>query len=655
MTEDLKEDLNRVWLERLYKNSPGYLGITKKKGNALVTKWLPTSQWEQATKYIGSANDTWISVGTYAEDLGPGRKGRANQVISIPGFWFDLDYGTVGHHEGDMPNPVDEEAALAIIKSLPEPSLLLNSGGGLQGFYLFNEPWIFEQGDKAPAQASEQFSNHLKGLGAELGVHVDAVANLDRIMRAPGSVNHKEGLSRSVAIRWADKPAVAREKLVTSTVETFPLVAGPDVAFATPDDFPLTWDQILEPHYYTKCGKTFWMRPGKSCSETLSLSLDPADNGLKITNFSESDSVLKPRQKYQKHELYAVLNPGKPLPKRKKLKVVSALDIGIERTRWFWDGRIAMGTLALLAGRQDIGKSTLAYKLAAEVTNGTLVGEYFGEPRSVIVVATEDSWRATINPRLMASGADLSRVFKVEASDPNEYGLSLPDDIEELAEITRDVGASLILLDPLMSRVDKKLDTHKDSEVRKALEPLVKMAELAGAAVLGLIHVNKGGSTDPLNSIMASAAFTAVARAVLYVVIDSEDEDLRIMGQVKNNLGQRGLPELTYCITPKEVGQDDGPIIGTTLTWKGEVAPGTAAKTLGNRTRHNKIDDAKEWLEQMLQGNSHLENGLLARELKEQGEIKGFNSRMLNRALVEIGGESQTIGFPGVAYWKIPA
>ena len=42
------------------------------------------------------------------------------------------------------------------------------------------------------------------------------------------------------------------------------------------------------------------------------------------------------------------------------------------------------------------------------MTRGTLQGACQGNPRAVIVAATEDSWEHTIVPRLMAAGADLN-------------------------------------------------------------------------------------------------------------------------------------------------------------------------------------------------------------------------------------------------------
>src|SRR5206468_2558200 len=129
----------------------------------------------------------------------------------------------------------------------------------------------------------------------------------------------------------------------------------------------------------------------------------------------------------------------------------------------------------------------------------------------------------------------------------------------------------LLLLDPLISRLDGALDTHKDAEVRQALEPLVAFADRSGCAVLGLIHVTKARTDDPLNSIMGSRAFAAVARAVLYVVADSGDPDLRLLGTPKNNLGRANGPSLRFRIEGVTVAHTaDGPVTASRLHWDGE-------------------------------------------------------------------------------------
>ena len=82
----------------------------------------------------------------------------------------------------------------------------------------------------------------------------------------------------------------------------------------------------------------------------------------------------------------------------------------------------------------------------------------------------------------------------------------------------------MLLLDPLMSRISHRLDTHRDAEVRPALEPLSALANRAHLTVLGIIHHNKSGSTNPLQVIMGSRASTAVARSVHTVILDPDDE-----------------------------------------------------------------------------------------------------------------------------------
>ena len=57
------------------------------------------------------------------------------------------------------------------------------------------------------------------------------------------------------------------------------------------------------------------------------------------------------------------------------VKLTPASSITVRPVRWLWALRLALGTLGLLAGREGIGKSILAYTLAALITRGRLDGE----------------------------------------------------------------------------------------------------------------------------------------------------------------------------------------------------------------------------------------------------------------------------------------
>jgi hypothetical protein len=342
----------------------------------------------------------------------------------------------------------------------------------------------------------------------------------------------------------------------------------------------------------------------------------------------------------------------------RELVLTAGASIAPRRVKWLWDGRLALGTLGLLAGPEGLGKSTIAYTVAASITRGELPGEYLGSPRSALVCATEDSWAHTIVPRLMAAGAALERVYKLDVrlADDILVGLSLPLDIVDLERAAESVGAALLILDPLMSRLDGVLDTHKDGDVRRALEPLTSVADNTGMSILGLIHHNKSGSTDPLQLVMASKAFTAVARSVHTVVRDPDDETglRRYFGTPKNNLGSIDLPTLTFSIEPWFYDTEDGQGATGKVVWGDEVRE-TIADLLGRAAqgpeRRTALGDAKQWLLDFLgERGGHAP----AAEIQRCGQAAKHSESSLQRAGTALGIRKGKAGFQGAWSWFLP-
>jgi hypothetical protein len=351
---------------------------------------------------------------------------------------------------------------------------------------------------------------------------------------------------------------------------------------------------------------------------------------------------------------YAVATEDTPGTTRRVL-VTPASGIKPRRVRWLWSGRLALGTLALLAGPEGLGKSTLGYWIAAAVTRGTLPGECVGKPRGVLIAASEDSWEHTIVPRLMAADADLGRIYRVEVvtSDALHVPLTLPRDVGGVRRAAREVDAGILLLDPLTSRVDDKLDTHRDAETRRALEPLAALADDADLAVLGLMHHNKSGTSDPLNLVMASKAFTAVARSVHTVVRDPDDETgrARLFGTSKNNLGSTDLPVLRFTIESHRIATDDGSAETGRLEWAGEVA-GSIGDAVRRGTEsgvdRSAVAEAADWLSDYL-----VTEGGRARSavIKRAGTSAGHSEDAIKRARTRLGLTVESVGFPRATWW----
>lgn len=327
--------------------------------------------------------------------------------------------------------------------------------------------------------------------------------------------------------------------------------------------------------------------------------------------------------------------------------------------RWLWEDRLALGTFGLVGGREGIGKSLCMLTIAADMTRGRLPGVYAGQPKSVILAASEDSWEHTIVPRLMGADADLARVYRVDVitSALGTAELSVPDDLAELERLIPAHDVALVILDPLLSRLHAKLDSHKDAEVRLALEPIVVLADRTGCTVVGLIHVNKSGSTDALTSLMGSRAFAAVARSVLFVMKDPEHEDSRVLGLVKNNLGRGDLPSKTFTVVNTNVTPDaDIPIWTGRLQWTADsqrsIRDMLSEETTATSEGHpSAITDACEWLTDYLEdAGGRADSNVIRRAAAHAGHHKNTVYRAKDR----LGLIATSVGFPRKVYWSIP-
>ena len=341
----------------------------------------------------------------------------------------------------------------------------------------------------------------------------------------------------------------------------------------------------------------------------------------------------------------------------RRIVVTPASSIKPRAVHWLWKDRIAIGTLALIVGRPGLGKSTVGYWLAAQLTRGHLPGDYHGQPRTVLVCATEDPWEQVIIPRLMAAGADLDLVQKIEARTAfnTTAGLNLPQDNAELERIAVLHSAALIIFDPLISRLSANLDTHKDADVRQGLEPIVDIAEKAGAAVLGIMHFNKSGGADPLTALMGSTAFGAVARS-LSVVVPDGDEGQRLFATPKNNLGRTDLPSRLFTIESVHIDADDTiPAYTGAVRWHGETdrtAEDAMQDAADGGDARSAAEAAAEWLLGWLTDRG---GEATPADAKAAGHAAGHSVKSLLRACKALG--VTVVGpteFSGSRFWRLP-
>ncbi len=124
-------------------------------------------------------------------------RGLGARAMALLHVWCDLDCFGPTHAEENL--PTREEAEVFIKDLVLLPSALIWSGGGFQLHWFLKEPIVIgSEDDRRRAEAlTEGWQEYLR---QRLGKHLDNTSDLARVMRLPGTVNHKNGASAPVEL-----------------------------------------------------------------------------------------------------------------------------------------------------------------------------------------------------------------------------------------------------------------------------------------------------------------------------------------------------------------------------------------------------------------------------------------------------------------------
>lgn len=342
---------------------------------------------------------------------------------------------------------------------------------------------------------------------------------------------------------------------------------------------------------------------------------------------------------------------------RPLIELVRAEDVECRPVSWLWPGWLARGKLHILAGAPGTGKTTIALALAAVVTRG---GHWpdgrYSPAGNVLLWSGEDSAADTLVPRLKAAGADLRRVLIV--GDVPEDGEARPfDPARDVPALEYEAhklgGIALLIADPVVSAVTG--DSHKNTEVRRALQPMVNLAERIGAAVLGITHFSKGSAgRDPLERVTGSIAFGALARIVMVTAKQpAEDGEgvKRLLARAKSNIGPDG-GGFGYDLEQTTIQTAHGSMDASAVRW-GEALKGSARELLDvaeatDGEGNSESRDAADWLREYLANAPAPAN-----EVKRAASESGFSWRSIQRTMRKAGVESTRTGFGQPALWTL--
>lgn len=450
------------------------------------------------------------------------------------------------------------------------------------------------------------------------------------------------------------------------------------------DDFEqsVSWSQILTPYGFNKSytdnkGVTHWVRPGKKEGTGATTMVCP-DGRERLFVFSTHAEpfetyVKEKHNSYNKITAYALLNHNgdftsaikalrdqgygtqpiedKPTESKKidknSMSYVCMNDVEEQQIEWVWPEKIARGELCIIAGEPGASKTMVAADLAARVSVGNTV-PLGDEPMckgNVVFLTSENDPAKVLRPRLVAAGADLSKVFLISSSltEVDDRGKSkkkhvaLAEDAEKIGKIMGEIDdVVLLIIDPISEYMGKK-DANNNADVRDMLATLTDHVRSHNVAILAIAHFNKKTDVTSASSrINGSIGFAGAARtafAVGKVVKDEEEDDgieEKYFSMVKNNLSaDKG--GYIYTVESYNYYKDGKQIKTARIEWSrlmDEEADAMLAKASGRGRPPAASNKCKEWLESYLMSRP---DGVKRHDVINDGARFGFSPATIDR------------------------
>lgn len=266
ITLNTKNHTQRGLITRWYQNTPN--------GHSEATRWAQTQQ------------DVWVGVSTRNERLGSSKRGGLSNCAHIPGVWADIDIADPEAHQNTDNLPIDMAAALDLLARYPlKPTFLIDSGHGLHAYWKLDTP---ETRDTLLAG----FGEFWRETSRLTGLKVDAVQDAPRILRLPGTLNHKTAAKRPCRIieatgqEWTHRQiADAIGDLATGTPKPQPVLdthqptninslrldPRPGDQYNAEATIPELLAQSGWSHSHLDAsGNSHWVRPGKNVKDGTS-------------------------------------------------------------------------------------------------------------------------------------------------------------------------------------------------------------------------------------------------------------------------------------------------------------------------------------------------------------------------------------------------
>lgn len=180
--------------------------------------------------------DMYIAACLTSRKVGKNKRPTAAEAAGMPGVWADIDVVGGPEQPANKRAAPDREKAMEVAESILDPTIVVDSGYGLQAWWLFDDVHLMSTKEEreAAARIALGWQTLLRFQANARDFSIDSTHDLARLMRLPGTINDKGPPKQqaTVEILRDDGPRHTFEAIAEIATEAAPRMAGPAAGVA---------------------------------------------------------------------------------------------------------------------------------------------------------------------------------------------------------------------------------------------------------------------------------------------------------------------------------------------------------------------------------------------------------------------------------------
>lgn len=201
------------------------------------------------------------------------------------------------------------------------------------------------------------------------------------------------------------------------------------------------------------------------------------------------------------------------------IPLICAADVVYTEPNWLIYPLFQRGKGTLIQADPGTGKTAFMCAIAASVTTGCpILGLTVETPGPVLMLSVEDD-EGVLKARVAANNGDVTKLF----FHPDAVKMTL--DSPEIEQAIKQIGAKLVIFDPMQAFLGPHVDMFRANETRPKLAKLFEMCARNDCACAIIAHTGKSTlGKSMVNHSLGSVDIPAAMRSVIHIAKNPTDD-----------------------------------------------------------------------------------------------------------------------------------